>query len=408
MRTRTLSVLRSRAYARTIIVLLILVASVLQLWKYIDFRSSSATDVLQKSEATGTPHARIGHLLLSPTPVTEGEHDHCHFHASIEHCAGPSHGMPSTGSHCEKVDRDYDIPTRLIAVVIVLIGSATGVFLPMILQPSATTTHHPSRLTIALKQCGTGVIISTAFVHLFTHANLMFTNECLADFNFFEGTTATIFMGGIFISFLVDLVAHSRSHRRGTNSVSRSAAKLKDEALKNVILLEAGIIFHSILIGITLVVAADGYFITLAAVITLHQMFEGLALGTRLASMKGASGSDDRPQPIRNDPTEPLLPSNDKFLLATCFALVTPLGMLLGIALLGTFNGNDPGTIIAIGTLDALSAGILAWFGMVEMWAHDWLLDGAEMAGQSWGTIVLGLGSLVLGMAMMSVLGLWA
>lgn len=50
--------------------------------------------------------------------------------------------------------------------------------------------------------------------------------------------------------------------------------------------------------------------------------------------------------------------------------------MAIGIGVLKNFNGNDPSTIIAIGTLDALSAGILAWVGVVEMRAHDWMLGG--------------------------------
>ena len=54
-------------------------------------------------------------------------------------------------------------------------------------------------------------------------------------------------------------------------------------------ILEAGIIFHSILIGITLVVTDDVYFITLFIVIVFHQFFEGLALSSRIISITNAS-----------------------------------------------------------------------------------------------------------------------
>ena len=140
----------------------------------------------------------------------------------------------------------------------------------------------------------------------------------------------------------------------------------------------------------TLVVAKDGYFVPLTAVITLHQMFEGLALGTRLAAFENAGNTWVAAQVDEDGTVEPLLPRASKSIpaasssasdfhggpssrhrvlafllqrkniLATCFTLVTPLGMVLGIMLLDIFNGNDPNTIIAIGTLDALSAGILA------------------------------------------------
>ncbi len=81
--------------------------------------------------------------------------------------------------------------------------------------------------------------------------------------------------------------------------------------------------------------------------------------------------------------------------------------MAIGIGALHQFNGNDPATIIAIGTLDALSAGILVWVGVVEMWAHDWMLGG-EMTRASPLRTVLGLVALVAGMAVMSLLGKWA
>lgn len=53
-----------------------------------------------------------------------------------------------------------------------------------------------------------------------------------------------------------------------------------------------------------------------------------------------------------------------KLLMAAAFALITPLGMAIGIGVLNKFNGNDPSTIIALGTLDSFSAGIftLDWF----------------------------------------------
>jgi zinc transporter 1/2/3 len=96
-----------------------------------------------------------------------------------------------------------------------------------------------------------------------------------------------------------------------------------------------------------------------------------------------------------------------KLLLAAAFAIVTPLGMGIGIGVLHNFNGNDPATVIAIGTLDALSAGILVWVGVVEMWAHDWMLGG-EMTRASPIRTAVGLTALVVGMALMSLLGKWA
>lgn len=196
-------------------------------------------------------------------------------------------------------------------------------------------------------------------------------------------------------------------------------------------------------IGLTLVVAGDSFFLTLFAVILFHQMFEGIALGTRIAALgygtkssqtlhghtharghghgvlssKDASDGgnsadqspDQDPPPTevkRNRPVSTVSMAK-KLLLAGAFALVTPLGMAIGIGVLHRFNGNDPSTIIAIGTLDAFSAGILLWVGVVEMWAADWVFGG-EMADADLTTTLLGLTGLVGGLVVMSLLGKWA
>lgn len=174
------------------------------------------------------------------------------------------------------------------------------------------------------------------------------------------------------------------------------------------------------MIGLTLVVAGDSFFITLAIVIIFHQMFEGIALGTRIAALghgtsaaamattsHGHAHFHDTP-PISVDRSGPSSVSLfKKLMLATGFAIVTPIGMAIGIGVLHKFNGNDPSTIIAIGTLDALSAGILVWVGLVEMWAHDWMLGG-ELTNANLLTTVLSMVGLVAGMILMSVLGKWA
>jgi zinc transporter 1/2/3 len=140
-------------------------------------------------------------------------------------------------------------------------------------------------------------------------------------------------------------------------------------------------------IGITLVVAGDTSFITLFVVILFHQMFEGIALGTRIAMMAPAG-------------------TIKKILMAGLFAIVTPIGMAIGIGVLSSFNGNDPSTIVAIATLNAFSAGILLWVGLVEMWADEWWRG--PLAGAGWLKVTVGMISLMLGMALMSLLGRWA
>jgi zinc transporter 1/2/3 len=186
-------------------------------------------------------------------------------------------------------------------------------------------------------------------------------------------------------------------------------------------------------------VAGDSHYITLFIVVVFHQFFEGIALGSRIGDLPSktaasaspttaaagtaASTAVDRSPASSVTPTvSPPPPSSSlpaaaagekrlslpaKLLLGLPYALVTPIGMAIGIGVLQRFNGNDRSTIIAIGTLDALSAGILVWVGLVEMLAVDWLSARGELAHAAATKVVPAGVALVVGMALMSLLGKW-
>ncbi|KAF6802175.1 ZIP zinc transporter [Colletotrichum musicola] len=351
---------------------------------------------------------------------TEGEEpqgENCHFHAGVEHCVGAGESESGGTRSCEKVNRDYNIPLRIGLIFVILVTSAFGVYFPIFMIKWMPTKTHT--VFLILKQFGTGIIISTAFVHLYTHAQLMFGNSCLGSLGY-EGTTSAIVMAGIFLSFLVEYIG-KRVVMAKMAANPTAVSRLSPETV-SIICLETGIIFHSILIGITLVVAGDTFFLTLFVVILFHQMFEGIALGTRIAQLGEPNHNEKTERAPAATEVEQTSSTPDslnslkapgfslvkKLLIATPFALVTPIGMAIGIGVLQQFNGNDFSTIIAIGTLDALSAGILVWVGVVEMWAHDWMEGDAEMLRTSpLVTFLAGFG-LVAGMIIMSVLGKWA
>ncbi|KAK8094371.1 Zinc/iron permease [Apiospora hydei] len=362
----------------------------------------------------------------------------CHFHAGVEHCvgAGQSEASAATAS-CGRRDRDYNVSIRIGLLFAILVTSFLGAALPIVLTP--VLPEKLGIINVFFKQFGTGIIISTAFIHLFTHAFLMFNNECLKDQIKFEGTTAAMVMAGLVISFFVDYGCHRLANKRKElNQTAASATS--NNGLINVLILEAGIIFHSILVGLTLVVAGDSFFITLFVVILFHQMFEGFALGVRIAAVQQhepssatnashlpsveppsaeaktiAGGSDDGGS--HGSSSAPITSSSSrrvslwmwkKLSMAAVFGITTPIGMAIGIAVLQSFNGQDPHTLKVIGSLDALSAGILLWVGIVGMWAHDWMMEGGELFNAGALRTACGLVGLVTGMAAMGVLGIWA
>ncbi|EAW10413.1 putative ZIP Zinc transporter [Aspergillus clavatus NRRL 1] len=342
----------------------------------------------------------------------------CHFHAGVEHCvgAGESESGSAHGKSCGLRERDYDVPLRVGTLFVVLVTSSIGVFLPMALVKLPSKTLN-GVLSTAIKQFGTGVILSTAFVHLYTHANLMFTNDCLGELDY-EATTSAVVLAGIFLSFLFEYIGHRLILARGAKSCAANTCPSPPSSTKeptphhhtltslghnhgpaldpthantqlSVLVMEAGVIFHSILIGLTLVVAGDSFYKTLLVVIIFHQFFEGLALGARIALLPGR-----------------VFPH--KAVMAGAFAVITPVGMAIGLGVLHSFNGNEKSTLVALGTLDALSAGILVWVGVVDMWARDWVMEGGEMMDAKLGRVLIGGVALVAGMVLMGVLGKWA
>jgi len=232
----------------------------------------------------------------------------------------------------------------------------------------------------------------------------MFGNPCLGGLAY-EGVTSAIVLAGLFVSFLIEYAGHRFILLRNRHNPPLEETSSNDETLPSskpdaggsatkgvtlanlghhhcggslspnshlsILVMEAGILFHSVLIGLTLVVAGDSFFITLFIVIVFHQFFEGLALGARVTLL--APPTDGEKRWLSHKMT--------KILLGLAFTLITPLGMAIGLGVLNSFNGNDPSTIIAIGTLDALSAGILLWVGTVEMLARDWVVEGGEISG---------------------------
>lgn len=73
-----------------------------------------------------------------------------------------------------------------------------------------------------------------------------------------------------------------------------SPSRRHKKALLQVLLLEMGILFHSVFIGMTLSVIVGNEFVILLIAIAFHQTFEGLALGSRIAVLHWESG-DWRP-----------------------------------------------------------------------------------------------------------------
>lgn len=103
----------------------------------------------------------------------------------------------------------------------------------------------------------------------------------------------------------------------------------------NISLLEGGILFHSVFVGITVSLTIEGYLILVIAIL-FHQMFEGLGLGSRIAEVPYPKGSW-RP-----------------WILVLAFGTTAPLGMGIGIAVNGTYDPDSAFGLILVGCFNAL------------------------------------------------------
>jgi zinc transporter 1/2/3 len=154
------------------------------------------------------------------------------------------------------------------------------------------------------------------------------------------------------------------------------------------LILEFGVIFHSVIIGLNLGVVGDE-FSTLYPVIVFHQAFEGLGIGARLSVI---------PFPGRLK----WMP----WVLCIAYGLTTPISIAIGIGLSTQYNSGSFTANIVSGVLDSISAGILLFTGLVEMLARDFLFNPDRTRNRN--DIIFMLVCLFLGCGIMALLGKWA
>ncbi|KAI0072601.1 Zinc/iron permease [Panus rudis PR-1116 ss-1] len=159
-----------------------------------------------------------------------------------------------------------------------------------------------------------------------------------------------------------------------------------------ILMLQTGIMIHSLVIGLTLAITTGSEFTSLLTAIIFHQLFEGLSLGIRIASLPVA--------PFDANFVRKLF----KPILAFTFAVTTPLGIAIGLALFSQGRTNGAYLRLVQGLMSALSAGMLIYAACVEMLAGDFVMD-PLLWRSSVRRQVLALGSVFAGVACMGLIG---
>ncbi|KAK8045529.1 ZIP zinc transporter-domain-containing protein [Apiospora rasikravindrae] len=160
--------------------------------------------------------------------------------------------------------------------------------------------------------------------------------------------------------------------------------------IMQIVLLEMGILFHSVFIGMALSVSIGGNeFVVLLIAIAFHQTFEGLALGARIAAIEWPEKSL---QPI---------------FMAVAYGCTTPIGQAIGLASRSAYSPESEVGLILVGVMNAISAGLLTFASLVELLSEDLLSD------ESWRILrgrrrVCAFVLVVAGAFLMSLVGAWA
>ncbi|KAK6074414.1 plasma membrane low affinity zinc ion [Seiridium cupressi] len=342
---------------------------------------------------------------------------------------------------------DGRLGLRVSAIFVILVSSLLGAILPVVLARSRRIRVPPITFFIA-KYFGTGVIIATSIMHLLVPAFDALSSPCLQDYEIsaYPWAGGICFMTIMVMFFIEVLISHydlfsPGGHSHGSENADPSLSLLKkgsdvssnppspvqdleagtSNAAKEqpsntglpgedhlghsrehtesdaafaaqmtaLFILEFGVIFHSIFIGLTLAVAGDE-FVVLYIVLVFHQMFEGLGLGSRLATASWPKGKSYMP-----------------YLLGVLYALSTPIAIAAGLGVRETLTPGSSTTLIVNGIFDAISAGILLYTGLVELMAHEFMFS-PQMQSAGLKMKMGALGCVFLGGGLMALLAEWA
>ncbi|PRQ34568.1 putative zinc/iron permease [Rosa chinensis] len=322
---------------------------------------------------------------------------------------------------------------KLISIAVIFITSVVGITSPVLLARHFQGKPAYDRATLIIKCFAAGVILSTSLVHVLPDAFAALADCHVAsrhpwkDYPF----SGLITMIGAIAALLVDLTAsaHMESHSTHAHgqyevlSVSTqeelgtkksSPIELKVESVEGAVsdsgggdshsheemiirlkqrlvsqVLEIGIIFHSVIIGVTMGMSQNQCTIRpLVAALAFHQIFEGMGLGGCIAQAGFTFGTTAY--------------------MCFMFAVTTPMGIVLGMILFSVTGYDDSSTnaLILEGLLGSFSSGILIYMALVDLIALDFFHN-KMMSSNSW-LRKTSFTALVLGSISMSILALWA
>ncbi|KAI9142635.1 Zinc/iron permease [Paraphysoderma sedebokerense] len=332
-----------------------------------------------------------------------------HVHSHVDHS---DHNHAEGGSLMDEcsagVGGTYTISLHTLGIAIIFFASVLGTGSPVLSTRFRFFQISPNWMR-TLKAFGSGVILATAYVHMFLEAIESLTNPCLPTF-FTETYPALAPVLALFATLAMHMLDYHTfawmsknvriSKKLGMDYdhkdaccggnplvVSMGSPEWQKKKL-SLYLLEFSIAIHSVIIGIALGMANDQAFMSLLIAIAFHQFFEGFALGALLISIE--------------------LPRSTTTFFVLLFSLTTSIGCVIGVLLtvFATPNPNSVVSLLAQGIMDSLGAGILIYTAIVEVLMPDFRDEAFLKVPKFWRT--MSLVAVWMGALSMSIIGAWA
>lgn len=300
-----------------------------------------------------------------------------------------SHGNNDSRGECTIEQGAYDTPLHIAAIFILVAISLIGTLVPK-LTKKHLSQRVQSKYIRSFKLIGSGIIISTAVIHMFLPGVLIFDSGCVAEvFDSYGAWAGCFCIFGFLIAHLVQILTcctqYIRSQRKDEEShVVQDHSKMLN--IVSLISLEFGIAFHSVLIGVTLGTTTED-FVALMIAISFHQFFEGLALSSVVSEF------------IQEK-------SNLSFYLLSIYILSTPVGCLIGIVSRNLLAENVIGSNSIQGILESTSAGILIYNSTVNLLQP--LFSSKEYHDSPNSSKLLDALCVWVGCIIMAIIGYWA
>lgn len=338
-----------------------------------------------------------------------------------------------TSPQCD-AGNQYDgrLGLRIASIFVIWVGSMFGAVFPVFAK-NHQSLGVPDWSFFVAKFFGSGVIIATAFIHLLSPAENALRNPCLTgpitEYDWVSGIVLMTIFALFFIELMVmryseiappehsgvvvdastdvdmeaskdnrgpsthqpghDHLGHAQRHNSIEDANNPFSFEDYKAQLTSIFILEFGIIFHSVFIGLTLAVSGEE-FITLFIVLVFHQTFEGLGLGSRLAVTPWPKSRKWTP-----------------YVLAAAYGFTTPIAIAIGLGVRNSYPPASAMTLVINGVFDSISAGILIYTGLVELMAHEFIFS-RTMRNAPMKTVLSAIFLMCLGAALMALLGKWA